>query len=205
MRITKLVLASQNQGKVKELTHLLADLNIHVVSATDAGVTDDIAEDADTLEGNAIKKATHIAQKAGQWAAADDSGLFIQALNGAPGIFSTRWAGPGFDKEKLGDFALEKLRGVPADKRAAYWQCAIALVAPTGEHWTFTGKVEGKITMEKRGQPRPHMPYDTVFQPDGDARTMAEMAVEEKNAISHRSRAIAKLKKFIINKVNSES
>lgn len=198
MTIETLILATQNPGKVKELANLLADLNINVVSAADAEITDDIDEDAETLAGNAIKKAAHIAKKSNHWAVADDTGLFVDALRGTPGVYSSRWAGPNFPREQLGDYLLEKLAGVPANKRTAHWECAIALAAPTGKYWIFTGTLAGVIAGQKRGQPRPQLPYDSVFQPDGETRVLAELSLEEKNSISHRGRAIAKLKQFII-------
>lgn len=200
MAITTLILATHNQGKVKELKNLLASLPIKVIGAQEAGVTDDVEEDGDTLEANALKKAAHVASITHQWAMADDSGLFIKALNNAPGMFSSRWAGLDFPREQLPDFLLHKIAGIPKQDRTAYWECGLVLVSPTGEHWTFKGRVSGHIATEQHGQPRPNMPYDTIFLPEGETRTMAEMNEREKNAISHRGRAIAKLKEFITKK-----
>jgi XTP/dITP diphosphohydrolase len=202
MTIDTLILATQNQGKVKEMKQLLSDLPIKLIGAREAGVTDDIEEDSATLEANSLKKATHLATTTHQWSMADDSGLFIDALNGAPGIYSTRWAGLDFPREQLPDFLLHKMIGVPVQKRKAHWECAIALVEPDGKHWIFKGQSDGKIAIEKRGTPRPNMPYDTIFLPAQDTRTFAEMNEREKKALSHRGHAIAKLKQFIIEKIS---
>ncbi|MFA6553641.1 MAG: RdgB/HAM1 family non-canonical purine NTP pyrophosphatase [Patescibacteria group bacterium] len=197
MTIETIILATQNSGKVKEIKLLLAGLTIKILGAREAGVTDDVEEDAETLEANSLKKAAHVAKAAHQWAMADDSGLFIESLNNAPGIYSSRWAGPDFPREQLPDFLLHKMANIPIEKRNAYWECGLVLVSPAGGHWTFNGRVSGHVATEQHGQPRPNMPYDTIFVPEGETRTMAEMTEREKNAISHRGRAIAKMKEFI--------
>jgi len=197
MTIATIVCATQNEGKVIEMKNLLAGLPISVLSAKEAGVTDDVVEDGETLEANALKKSDHVARKTGQWSVADDSGLFIKSLGNAPGVLSSRWAGPDVPRKKLPELILGKLQATKAIDRTAYFESAIALTAPTGEHWTFTGRLYGTIAPEQRGTTRPHLPYDTIFLPKGSSKTFSEMTMAEKNSMSHRGQAFHKLQQFI--------
>ncbi len=193
----KIVFATHNPGKVQEMRDLLSDMSIEVMSADEAGVKEDVVEDGKTFEENARKKAQFVAKKTGMWAVADDSGVCIRALDGAPGVRSARWAGEGAGDEGIVRYTLAQLKDVPEGKRDAWFETALVLVSPDGKEQVFHGKMEGKITTESHGAPRTKLPYDAIFMPRGEKRTCAEMSLTEKNAISHRGRAFQELKKFL--------
>jgi len=155
----------------------------------------EVEEDADTFEGNAAKKAEAIAQCTGRTAVADDSGLVVDALGGAPGVWSARYAGEGADDASNTEKLLRELRDVPAGKRSARFVCCIALALPGEETALFRGTVEGFIATGPRG--KSGFGYDPVFYPAGQDRTFAEMGPEEKDAMSHRREALEKLKAFL--------
>lgn len=178
----KLVLATHNKGKVAELNTLLAPLGIEVLSA-DALNLPDVVEDADTFDGNALKKARSAHAISGLPALADDSGLCVDALGGNPGVFTARYGG----WEKL----LTEISHIQADARSAYFHCTLALVTDAGET-LFHGQCRGHIAENARGVGG--FGYDPVFIPTGDSRTFAEMGSAEKHNFSHRGRA---MKSFI--------
>lgn len=196
----RLVFATHNQGKVKEMKDILSGLEIEVLSAEEAGVFEDVVEDGETFEENALKKAKFVAEKTGEWAVADDSGLCISALGGAPGVQSARWS-EGAD---LAEYTLDKLKNIPAEERTAYFRSTAALCAPDGRHWFFQGRIDGEIPLEPRGIDRPKLPYDVIFIPEGYNRTFAEMSDAEKNSLSHRGLAFSCLKEFIGEMIKNE-
>src|SRR3989344_793451 len=147
----KFIFATHNQGKLKEMRALLAGLPYEVLSAQQAGVTDEVEEDGETLEQNAFKKARSVAKQTGEWAVADDAGLFIEALDGRPGIHSARWAGESREEQTMIDFTLQQLVGIPAEQRGAFFESVIALVSPVGKELILRGKVMGKILESPRG------------------------------------------------------
>ena len=126
---------------------------------------------------------------------ADDTGIFIYALNGEPGIKSARWLGKGMPVEKTMNYCLKRLEGI--SNRLAYFETAVALISPKGEEYFFEGKVNGKIIEYPRVQPQPNMPYSPIFQPDGSNKTWAEMTIEEENKISHRGKAFLQVRQFL--------
>lgn len=193
----KLIFATHNPGKIKEMQELLAGLNIEVLSAEEVGVTEDPAEDGLTFEENALKKARFVCAKSGEWAVADDSGICLDALNGAPGIFTARWAGEGND---LIDFTLDKIKDVPEENLGAHFSCSVALVSPDGQEYIFEGRADGRVIKERRGSAHPKLPYDQIFIPTGYEQTFAEMPREEKHKLSHRGQAFAQLKEFLASK-----
>jgi len=192
----KLVFATHNQGKLKEMRDLLSDLSIEVVSADEAGVYEDVIEDGTTFKANALKKARFVGEQTGEWAVADDSGICIDALDGEPGVYSARWAG---DRASVIDHTLAKMKKVPVKNRGAHFVSTLALFSPDGLYWIFEGQVSGHITLEPRGKNRPGLPYDLIFVPEGYDKTFAEMSDEQKNSLSHRGNAFAKLKIFLQN------
>ena len=199
----KLIFATHNIGKLKEMRSILSGLDIEVLSAEEAGINDEVAEDGKTLEDNALKKARFVAEKSGFWSIADDTGLFIEALEGQPGVYSARWAGENSsDKQKV-DKVLGEMKNVPPGKRQAYFESVVALVSPKGEEKVFSGKINGMISQSPRGQSRPKLPYDDIFIPEGYNRTFAEMSDEEKNNLSYRGQAFKKLKEFLKNHVKA--
>lgn len=193
----KLIFATHNQGKIKEMQALLQDLDIEVLSAAEAGVFEEAREDGKTFAANALKKAAFVTEKTGEWAVADDSGICIDTLGGRPGVLTARWAGEGASDEDLVNYTLKQLKNVPEDERGAYFQSSLALTSPNGEHWIFEGKIYGIIPERPRGKPRPRLPYDVIFIPEAENRTFAEMTDQEKNSLSHRGLAFKKLKEFL--------
>lgn len=186
-----LVFATHNQHKLLEVKKLLPE-TIRLKSLTDISFTDEIEETADTLEGNALLKARYIYQKTGLNCFADDSGLEVTSLHGAPGVYSARYAGPQKNDQDNMDKLLFELKN--KENRSACFKTVIALILNGQEH-VFIGQVDGEIISEKRGDQG--FGYDPVFVPNGFHQTFAEMSPEEKNAISHRAEAVKKLVSFL--------
>jgi XTP/dITP diphosphohydrolase len=185
----RLVLATRNAHKVHELRDLLADLPVEVVSAAELDLPD-VVEDGDTLQANALKKARELASACGELCVADDTGLFVDALDGAPGVYSARYAGEDATYADNCRKLLAALRGEA--NRAAHFATVMAMVDPaSGRVVTVEGRVDGTILEAARGEGG--FGYDPVFLVAGDDRTLAEMSLSEKNRISHRARAVAKL------------
>ncbi len=187
----KLVFASHNAHKVEEIKAMMP-AHIELLSLTDLGYHEEIPETAATIEGNAILKATFLRDELNCAVFADDTGLIVPALNGEPGVFSARYAGPQKDANDNMDLLLEKL----TDKtdRSAYFQTVIALWI-NGEMHQFEGSVNGEIIQEKRGVDG--FGSDPIFIPENKGRTFAEMNAQEKNALSHRGRALEKMLTFL--------
>lgn len=186
-----LVFATNNLHKLEEVRDILGG-SFRIASLKEIGCTDDIPETADTLEGNALQKARYVKDKFGYDCFADDTGLEVEALGGAPGVFSARYAGPGHDSEANMQKLLKELEG--KTNRQAQFRTVVALLLD-GEEYTFEGIVRGTILTERRGTAG--FGYDPVFVPEGYAETFAEMGSEEKNRISHRARAVQKLADFL--------
>lgn len=186
-----LVFATNNLHKLEEVRDILGG-SFRIASLKEIGCTDDIPETADTLEGNSLQKARYVKEKFGYDCFADDTGLEVEALGGAPGVFSARYAGPGHDSEANMRKLLKELEG--KTNRQAQFRTVVALLLD-GEEYTFEGIVRGTILTERRGTAG--FGYDPVFVPEGYAETFAEMGSEEKNRISHRARAVQKLADFL--------
>jgi XTP/dITP diphosphohydrolase len=184
MRLERAVLATKNPDKRAELAEVLAS---HAIELVDGLTWADVPETEPTLEGNALLKARAVAAATGLAAIADDTGLEVAALDGAPGVTTARFAGPNASYADNVAALLGALEGV-ADRRAAF-RTAVAVVEPSGEELVVEGRLEGRITTAPRGQGG--FGYDPVFEVDGV--TLAEMAPSEKHAISHRGRALAAL------------
>jgi len=191
-----IVLATRNKKKAEEMSRILAGTRAtsQILTLDDFPECQDVKEDGDTFEANAVKKAVYISKCTNATAIADDSGLEVDALNGAPGVFSARYAGESADDEANMRKLLNEMKGVPYEKRSARFVCCIAMVSE-GEVKTFFGYVAGRIGTEPRG--RKGFGYDPVFYPEGCDRTFAEMSNAEKNAISHRGKAIRELQKYV--------
>jgi XTP/dITP diphosphohydrolase len=202
MIVMKIIIATRNAGKIKEIKELLLGLKIEIIGATEFGISREIREDGKTFEENALIKARQIANWTGLPALADDSGIMIRALNGKPGVFSARWAGPGATDDDLVRHTLKKMEKIPRTKRQASFYAAVALVLPTGQEWLFTGEVKGRIGLEAKGRPRPGLAYDAIFIPAGFSQTFGEMNDAQKNRLSHRAQALGKLKVFLAANIN---
>ncbi|AMA49297.1 MULTISPECIES: non-canonical purine NTP diphosphatase [Flavobacterium] len=187
----KIVFASNNQNKIKEIKRLIPD-EIEILSLKDINCLVDIPETATTIEGNARLKADYITQHYGYACFADDSGLEVEALNGEPGVFSARYAGEEKDDQKNMDKLLSVLSGEL--NRKANFKTVIALNLKN-QQYLFTGTIDGKITFEQRGLNG--FGYDPIFIPDGYENTFAEITLEEKSKISHRAKAVKQLVEFI--------
>ncbi|EHQ91918.1 XTP/dITP diphosphatase [Desulfosporosinus youngiae] len=183
----KIILATQNQGKLRELQDLLADETIEVLSLNDIEDWEDVEENGETFAENAALKAREAVKKTGLIALADDSGLEVDALNGAPGVYSARFAGEPKNDERNNDKLLQLLEIVPEDKRQARFRCALVVATPAGEEYLTEGTVEGQILTERRGSAG--FGYDPLFFVPEYARTMAELTLAEKNKLSHRAQA----------------
>jgi len=180
------VLASHNAGKIKELRDILAPRNVTLMSAADLALPEP-EETEETFEGNAALKSEAACKAVDKTCLADDSGLSVDALDGAPGIYSARWAGEPRDFDRAMQRVQDEL-GDSAD-RTARFVCVIAVSRPGDATRTYRGEVVGQIVWPPRGEGG--FGYDPVFQPDGHDRTFAEMSMEEKRALSHRGRALA--------------
>jgi XTP/dITP diphosphohydrolase len=184
------VVATENAGKLAEISAILSDLPVELCSLSDFDPVD-FPEEGGDYAVNAIAKARAVAEELGSVAVADDSGLEVNALDGAPGPYSARYGGVDLSDDARVDHLLENLEGVPASRRAARFVCVAALVTPDGDVLGMRGECLGKILERPRG--RSGFGYDPVFQPAGDERSMAELPAEEKNRVSHRGRAFRAL------------
>ena len=188
----KLIIASNNAHKIQEIKQILSGKFEEILSLKDAGVVHETVEDGLTFKDNAMKKAREIAELTGCAALADDSGLCVDALGGAPGVYSARFAGesdPSIRNASNNEFLLKKLDGI-TDRRA-HFTCAVALVYPDGREVMAEGYMHGKIIESQRGTHG--FGYDPLFLPDGQFRTVAELSDKEKNVISHRGNALKNL------------
>ena len=189
-----IVFATNNEHKLSELRQIMAG-KYNVLSLADVGCHDDIPETAETIEGNAMIKARWVKDRYGYDCFSDDTGLEIDALNGNPGVHSARYGGVAHDSERNIDKVLRLLDGVPMEERTARFRTAIALLQGDELHM-FEGQVEGVILTERHGTGG--FGYDSIFQPiEGDGSTFAQMSPNEKNSISHRGRAVARLVEFL--------
>ncbi len=190
----KLVFATNNKHKLDEVRKITAQHNIEVVSLADIHCHDEIPETADTLEGNALQKAQYIQDKFGLDCFADDTGLEVEALDNAPGVYSARYAGPGHDSEANMQKLLQEMEG--KTNRKARFRTVIALIIGD-KQYCFSGIVNGTITTEKKGENG--FGYDPIFIPEGYEQTFAELGDFVKNKISHRAKAVEQLDHFLAN------
>jgi XTP/dITP diphosphohydrolase len=199
----RLCIGTRNAHKLAEIRAVLADLDLDSSSPADHPGCDEVEEDAPTLAGNASKKARHVAACTGLLALADDTGLEVDALAGAPGVYSARYAGPGCTFADNNRKLLGELAGMPPERRTAVFRCVIAIAAPLPGSGArdlaarardcrvslHEGRLEGRILEELRGEQG--FGYDPVFYIPAMGRTLAELTLEEKNRVSHRARALA--------------
>jgi XTP/dITP diphosphohydrolase len=195
----RVVVATRNRGKLAELRRLLAGLPLELVGLDAVGPVPEVVEDGDTFEANAAKKAREVAVATGLPALADDSGLEVDALGGAPGVRSARFAGEGATDQANNRLLLERMAAVPGPERTARFRCVLAFADPAGPlgHRVHLeeGVCEGHIAEAPRGQDG--FGYDPLFVPQGMARSMAELSPDEKNGLSHRGRACRAMARFL--------
>ena len=188
----KVIFATGNEGKMKEIREILGDLDIELMSLKDAGIHADIVEDGKTFKENALIKARAIRDLTGEIVLADDSGLEIDYLNKEPGVYSARYMGEDTSYHIKNANLVERLNGVPDEKRTARFVCEIAAAFPDGTEKTARGTMEGRIGYEESGANG--FGYDPIFYLPEYGCTSAELSMEEKNKISHRGKALQAIK-----------
>lgn len=190
-----MIFATTNQGKVREIKAILGDIGEDILSLKEAGISADIVEDGSTFEENAIIKAKAIMELTGQIVLADDSGLEVDAMNKEPGIYSARFMGEDTPYEEKNRAIIERLEGVEGDARSARFVCVIAAAFPDGEVITTRGTIEGVIAKEPAGTNG--FGYDPIVYVPEYGMTTGQMELEQKNAISHRGKALVAMKKIL--------
>lgn len=191
----RMIFATGNENKMVEIREILGDLPLEILSMKQVGIRADIEENGTSFEENALIKAREVCRLAGEMVLADDSGLEIDYLNGEPGIYSARYMGENTSYRVKNKNLMERLEGVPDEKRTARFVCAIAAVFPDGKELVVRGTVEGIIGYEERGENG--FGYDPIFYLPERGLTTAELPPEEKNSISHRGNALRKMKELL--------
>ncbi len=193
--MNKIIFATGNEGKMKEIRMILGDLGMEILSLKEAGISADIIEDGKTFEENAVIKATQIQKIAGCLVLADDSGLEVDYLGGAPGIYSARYMGEDTSYDIKNQAIIDKLKDAEGDERSARFVCAIAAAFPDGRVETTRATIEGQIGYEICGDGG--FGYDPIFYIPELGKTSAEISADEKNLISHRGKALREMKEII--------
>ncbi len=194
--MSTIIVATGNQNKMIEIRQILAGTDLDAVSMKEAGINVDIVEDGQSFVENALIKARAVAKASGQMAMADDSGLAIDALDGAPGIYSARYMGEDTSYEIKNQALIDQLDGLEGAQRSARYVCAIACVYPDGREITCEETMEGQIAEKSAGENG--FGYDPIFYVPEYGKTAAELTPEEKNAISHRGKALRKMREKLI-------
>lgn len=195
----KLLVASRNAGKLREIRELLAADGVEVVGLADLGFAVDVEEDAETFLGNARKKARTLTGATGLPCLADDSGLCVDALDGRPGVHSARYAGEGAGDAERNRKLLRELEGVPPERRGAAFVCAMVLALPDGREVEAEGRLEGRMLEAPRGEGG--FGYDPLFLVEELGKTLAELEVGRKNLLSHRGRALSTLRPRLLHEL----
>jgi len=193
----KIIFATKNEGKVREISEMLQGTGVKLVSLNGIENPPKIVEDGKTYRDNALKKARIIAEYTGQAVLADDSGIEVAVLEGEPGIYSARYAGTNATDEENNSKLLSRLKGIPENKRGASFFCALVLCRPDGHYDLFEAEWKGKIIDDARGSNG--FGYDPIFQASDFGKTAAELPPDIKNKVSHRGQAFEKLKKYLLN------
>ena len=191
----KIIFATGNEGKMKEIRLILEDLGVEILSLKDTGIAFDIEENGETFEENAVIKAKAVMQETGALVLADDSGLEIDYLHGEPGVYSARYLGEDTSYRIKNQNLIERLEGVPDEKRTARFVCVIAAAFPDGRVLTARGTIEGMIGYEERGEGG--FGYDPIFWLPECGCSTAELTMEKKNELSHRGKALRAMKEEI--------
>ena len=195
----KIILATKNKGKVADFEKLTENMNIEVISFLDEEINfPDVVEDGETFEENSVKKALEIAKYTGMITVSDDSGLCVEALDGAPGIYSARYSGENTTDSKNIDKLLEEMKNIPQGERQAKFVSVVSIAKPDGTVQSFRGEVEGEIIFERKGTNG--FGYNPVFFSYELEKTFGEATMEERVTVSHRARAFRELKKKVLNK-----
>ena len=193
--MTPLVVATRNKAKLSEIRRELMTCPVKICSPEEFPQIGEIVEEAETFEGNALKKARTACQATGLLSLGDDSGLVVQVLGGAPGVLSARYAGPMATDKDNNQKLLQEMKGIPAEKRGAIYVCVLAVVSPTGNEHLIRASCEGVIAEKPAG--KGGFGYDPLFFLPALNKTMAQISLEEKNRLSHRGKALRELKQMI--------
>lgn len=200
--MSKILIASNNKNKIKEIQTTLGETECpELLSLNDFGITADILEDGNTLEENALIKAKYVFKLLNIPTVSDDTGLFVDALNGEPGIYSARFAGEDASYDDNCNLLLSKLKNVSEENRTARFESVICYFINDDEYYFFKGVCQGKIIESKTGENG--FGYDPLFVPDGISKTFAELSDMEKNQISHRAKALEKFKEFSVSYITN--
>lgn len=191
----EILIATRNPGKLREITKIMSECKVELLSVRDFPFLPHVSEEGKTMEENAIHKARIIAEFAGKWTLGEDSGLEVECLGGKPGIHSSRFAGEGASDKAIIHKLLRLMEGVPSSQRKACFRCVIALASPGGKIRTVVGMCEGQISDHPEG--KSGFGYDPVFIPNGYEKTFAQLGGKVKNEISHRAKALRKLKELL--------
>jgi len=192
----KILIATNNRHKVNEIKDILKNGIFELYTLSDLNITIEVEEDKDTLEGNSLKKAKEMFRIANIPAIADDTGLFVDSLNGEPGVYSSRYAGEEATYDDNCVKLLRSMKGIPERKRSAYFKTVVCIYESENKYHFFEGICKGKITTKKYGGKG--FGYDPLFIPDGFEKTFAEMPEDKKNSLSHRGKAFAKAGEFLL-------
>jgi XTP/dITP diphosphohydrolase len=190
-----IILSTRNPSKAEQIKAVFTSLPISVLTLSDRGIEGEAVEDGVTLEENSLKKAL-FAHRLGEWAMADDTGLFIDALDGKPGVYAARWAGETATTDEITQYTLKQLQGIT--DRSATFKTTVSVISPNGKQFFFTGEVRGQLLDAPRTAPQPKMPYSPLFIPEGSNKVWAEMTTDEENAISHRGKAFRLVREFLL-------
>ncbi len=192
----KMILASQNKHKLKEIEKITSNFGINLITMDEAGLGDmDVIEDSDTFEGNSEKKAREVMEASGLSSIADDSGLMVDAIGGAPGVYSARFSGPGATYDSNNKKLLEMMKDVPMEKRTARFVSVVTAVFTDGRKIVARGEIEGIIAFEESG--KGGFGYDPLFYVPEKGKTFAELSEDEKNSISHRANALVLFRELL--------
>ncbi len=193
----QIILSTRNPSKAEQIKAIFIDSPITVLTLADAGIEGEGIEDGTTLQENALKKAMFVYDRSNPkaWAMADDTGIFIDVLNGLPGVNTAHWNGGAKTTEEMTQYVLKQLEGI--SDRSATFETVVAVISPQGDHRFFSGKVCGKLLEAPRGSAQPKMPYAPIFIPNENDLTWAEMTIEQENKISHRGKAFRQAREFL--------
>jgi len=193
----KIILSTRNPGKATQAKAIFAGSPFEIITLDEAQIEGEAVEDGSNLYENAKKKARYAWDKAGscRWTIAEDTGLFVQILKGAPGIRSGRWAGEKASTEEITRFMLKAMEG--KKNRQAFFETVVVVIDPTGDDRLWSGTCHGKLLTEPRGPAKPRMPYGPIFVPRGEKRSLVEMTVEEQNALSARGQAFRRARAYL--------
>jgi XTP/dITP diphosphohydrolase len=198
-----IILSTRNPTKAIEIKTMLNQFDVNILTLSEAGIQGEANEDGNTLEENAAKKIDYAALqlKETSWIMADDSGIFITALDGAPGIKAARWAGDEATTEEIIHYTLQQMDGIK--DRSATFKTAIVLQSPDGKKLYFEGLTTGQLAESPKANPKPAMPYTAIFSPDGTNKVLAEMTIEEQKGLSSRGKAVLQVVAFLKGFLNS--